>query len=146
VGVIADDIRRDTPDALIIVAGDFNARSPAWGDTRRNPRGQPLEDWMSGHGLGLLNTGHASTCVRPQGESVIDITMASPSAAHRVSSWRVIEDLRGETLSDHQYIEVVLGTARQPVQRPPSGGEKRWALTKLDDEKLEIALMATTWD
>jgi len=71
--------------------------------------------------------------------------MASPSAAHRVGSWRVIEDLRGETFSDHQYIEIVLGTARQPVRRPPSGGEKRWALTKLDDEKLEITLMATTW-
>lgn len=43
VGVIADDIRRDTPDALIIIAGDFNARTPAWGDRHRNPRELPLE-------------------------------------------------------------------------------------------------------
>jgi len=69
VGVIVDDIRRDAPDALIIMAGDFNARSPAWGDTRRNLKGQPLEDWMSGHGLSSLNVGRASTCVRPQGVS-----------------------------------------------------------------------------
>jgi len=48
-------------------------------------------------------------------------------------------------LSDHQYIEVILGTACQPVRRPPSGGEKRWALTKLDDERLETAFMATSW-
>jgi len=127
------------------VAGDFNARSPAWGDTRRNSRGQSLEDWMGGHGLSLLNVGRVSTCVRPQGESVIDITMASPSAAHKVSSWRVVDDLRGETLSDHRYIEIVLGTACQQVRRPTSGGEKRWVLTKLDGEKLETALMATSW-
>jgi len=43
-GAVVDDIFRGTPNALMIVAGDFNARSPAWGDTRRNPRGHPLEN------------------------------------------------------------------------------------------------------
>jgi len=61
-------------------------------------------------------------------------------------SWRVIEDLRVETLSDHQYIEVILRNTRQPLHRPPrGGGEKRWTLTKLDEEKLEAALMAVSW-
>jgi len=72
-GAVVDDIFRGTPNALMIVAGDFNARSPAWGDTRRNPRGHPLENWMSRHGLVLLNTGRASTCVRPQGRSIVPL-------------------------------------------------------------------------
>jgi len=62
-----------------------------------------------------------------------------------LSGWRVVGDSRGETLSDHQYIEFVLGTTRQQVRRPPRGGAPRWALTKLDGEKLEEALMAVSW-
>jgi len=54
--------------------------------------------------------------------------------------------MRGETLSDHLYVEVVLGTARQDVQRSSiRGSERRWALTKLDEEQLETALMGTSW-
>jgi len=101
---------------------------------------------MSRHGLVLLNTGHASTCVRPQGKSIVDITMASSSAAHKVNSWRVVDDLRGETLSDHRYLEVILGATRQRrIGSSNRGSERRWALTKLDEEKLEAALMATSW-
>jgi len=69
-----------------------------------------------------------------------------PECRTQVNSWHVIEDMRGET-SDHQYVEVVLGTACQQVRRSSTGGEgeKRWALTKLDVEKLETALMVITW-
>jgi len=55
----------------------------------------------------------------------VDITMVSPSAAQRVSCWRVVEDMRGETLSDHLYIEVVVGTTRQQVHRSSTEGEGR---------------------
>jgi len=49
-------------------------------------------------------------------------------------------------ISDHLYVEVVLGTARQDVQRSSiRGSERRWALTKLDEEQLETAFMATSW-
>lgn len=126
--MIVEDIRSDTPDAQIIVAGDFNARSPAWGDKRRNDRGNPLKMWMDGLGLQLLNRG--STCVRPQEGSVLDITMAFPSAAQG-AGWRVVLDMREETLSDHCYIEVVMGTARQPVLRPSMGGARYGPSLKL---------------
>lgn len=77
----------------------------------------------------------------------MDIMMASPSAVHKVSSWRVVQDMRGETLSDHLYIEMVLGTARQVVHRPSDkGSKKRWALTQLDEERLEAALTVTAWE
>lgn len=48
--------------------------------------------------------------------------MASPSVEHRMIDWRVIEDMRGETLSDHLYIEVVMETTRRPVPRSSTGG------------------------
>jgi len=38
VGVVVSDIMRDIPDAPLIVAGDFNAKSPAWGESRRDSR------------------------------------------------------------------------------------------------------------
>lgn len=65
-GVIVRDIKHDTPDAPIIVTGDFNAKSPVWGETRRDRRGTTLVGWASEHGLCILNRGRASTCVRPQ--------------------------------------------------------------------------------
>lgn len=66
VGMIADDIRCDTSDALIIIVGDFNARSPALGNRHRNSRGLPLEGWMDGHGL-VLHKGRINTCVSHKG-------------------------------------------------------------------------------
>jgi len=121
-GAVVQGILHDAP---IIVAGDFNAKSPAWGETRRDRRGNALVGWASEHGLCVLNRGRVSTCVRPQGESIVDITMGSPYAARMVSGWRVVKDMRGETLSDHLYIEVVLGTARRPFPRPPQGEGQR---------------------
>ena len=50
----------------------------------------------------LLNSGCTSTCVRWRGESIIDLSWASPPTARRVAGWRVMEDI--ETLSDHRYI------------------------------------------
>jgi len=71
--------------------------------------------------------------------------MGSRRTGDIVTDWRVVDDSRGETLSDHRYIVITIGTACQRLLRSlRGGGEKRWALTKLD-EKLETALRAVTW-
>lgn len=100
---------------------------------------------MDSLSLTILNRGQASTCVRPQEESIVDITIDFQGVAQLVTGWRVLEDV--ETLSDHLYIKMVLGTARQSVLRPPRGRgvSTRWALTKLNEEELETALTAVTW-
>jgi len=73
----------------IIVAGDFNAKSQLWGSPATDVKGHTLRDWAASLGLICLNTGSESTCVRPQGESIIDITWTSPPAAARVGGgWR----------------------------------------------------------
>ncbi|EFN77128.1 hypothetical protein EAI_10688, partial [Harpegnathos saltator] len=89
----------------VVVAGDFNAHSEEWGCSprQRDPRGNVVADWAAELGLVLMNTGSTCTCVRPGGgESVIDLTLASPSAARNFREW-VVEEER-ESLSDHRYV------------------------------------------
>ncbi|RLU14683.1 hypothetical protein DMN91_013075, partial [Ooceraea biroi] len=52
------------PRGLLLVAGDFNAKSALWGSRRPDAKGAVLADWAAGLGLHLLNVGSDSTCVR----------------------------------------------------------------------------------
>ncbi|XP_026823921.1 uncharacterized protein LOC113561604 [Ooceraea biroi] len=96
-------------------------------------------------GLCLLNTGSGSTCVHWQGESIVDLTWASPSLVRVVRGWEVV---RGETLSDHRHIWFSLALlGRSPLrcrggQRAPA---RRWVLGRLCEDTLVAALKATTW-
>ncbi|XP_025154147.1 uncharacterized protein LOC112588429 [Harpegnathos saltator] len=79
------------------------------------------------------------------GESIIDLTWATPAAMGRVQTWRVADEI--ETLSDHLIIEMELSVTPnglRPVQRKePRPG--RWSLAKLNREILEISLEGSTW-
>lgn len=57
----------------LIILGDFNARDYAWGDRITNNRGDKVLSWAVGNDLCLINEGK-TTCVRSQGNSVIDLT------------------------------------------------------------------------
>ncbi|EFN83176.1 hypothetical protein EAI_12050, partial [Harpegnathos saltator] len=70
---------------------------------QRDPRGRVVADWAAGLGLELMNMGSTSTCVQPgAGESVIDLTWASPSAVR--DFWEWVVELERESLSDHRYV------------------------------------------
>ncbi|VVC87660.1 unnamed protein product, partial [Leptidea sinapis] len=101
--------------------GDFNCRSRSWGDTMTRVRGAPLVAWAAELGLVVLNTGGVATCVRPQGASIVDITLVSPEASCRVIGWRVVEDV--EALSDHWYIRlgVLTSSCCSAPGVPPEG-------------------------
>ncbi|EFN76639.1 hypothetical protein EAI_06108, partial [Harpegnathos saltator] len=88
----------------VVIAGDFNTHSEGWGCSlrQRDPRGEAMIDWTAGLDLLLMNMESASICVRPGGQSVIDLTWATPSAAWMFQEWMV--EVEGETLSDHRYI------------------------------------------
>ncbi|XP_046974741.1 uncharacterized protein LOC124541012, partial [Vanessa cardui] len=51
----------------VIVAGDFNAKSTAWGSPATDARGEVLEEWAVSSGLTAINRGSESTCLRQQG-------------------------------------------------------------------------------
>lgn len=59
-------VRRAAP-AQVLLMGDLNAKSDAWGSPVTDARGAALADWVATVGLEILNRGHANTCVRHQG-------------------------------------------------------------------------------
>lgn len=99
---LGDEMRR-MGGRQVIVCGDFNAKSVAWGSPRTNRRGELVEEWAAESDMRLINMGLEPTCVRAQGESFIDLTWASPDLMERIKNWRVMQE---ETLSDHAYIRM----------------------------------------
>ncbi|XP_026331708.1 uncharacterized protein LOC113239056 [Hyposmocoma kahamanoa] len=137
-------VRRAAPTPVLVL-GDFNAKSAAWGSPVTNTRGPELENWAAVLGLAILNRGHANTCVRRNGGSIVDVTFATPSLAARVSGWQVLED--EETLSDHKYIRMRVSHTPPTTasNTAPGGGFPKWALTRLDLELAEEAAMVQAW-
>ncbi|CAK1600725.1 unnamed protein product [Parnassius mnemosyne] len=127
----------------VLVLGDFNAKDLAWGSRHTDVRGRMVEDWALETGLVVLNRGSVPTCVRMRGESVVDISFASPALSPRAIDWRVMEGV--ETYSDHRYIRFDVSTqpSSAPVQQAPSG--PRWALKQLDRELLLEASIVQAW-
>ncbi|XP_011858731.1 PREDICTED: uncharacterized protein LOC105556255 [Vollenhovia emeryi] len=127
----------------ILVAGDFNAKSALWGSRRPDAKGAEVEAWADRLGLHLMNTGTTSTCVRPQGESIVDITWISPAATRIVTAWRVAEDI--VLLSDHLPLEMEIRLAPVGGVGPEDGRPLRWSIKKMDPDKLQASLAAETW-
>lgn len=66
---------------------------------------------------------------------------------NRIDQWRVTDH---ETLSDHKYIMMRVNVARQRVLSRAQGEDdeepaKRWALKKLDTDRLMAAVASATW-
>lgn len=94
---LSDEVRR-LNGRKVIVCGDFNSKSIAWGSPRTDRRGKMVEEWAAEVDMRLVNTGLEPTCIRAQGESYIDLTWASPDMMGKIRDWQV---LKHETLSDH---------------------------------------------
>jgi len=130
----------------LIIAGDWNAKSNAWGAT--DARGEVLDDWITGLGLECINRGRA-LCVRWQGGSVVDVTFATPAAARLIDDWWVEEEV--ESLSDHKYVRMDISAAT--LKTPGSTGHPseasvrppRWALKKIDTDALKAAAIVVAW-
>ncbi|XP_011159070.2 uncharacterized protein LOC105195390 [Solenopsis invicta] len=130
----------------IIVGGDFNAHAVAWGSPTTNSRGRLTLEWAAGLDLALLNRGRVSTFVGGRGESIVDLTWASPGALGRVSAWRMEAAPLGE-LTDHRLIEMEVASTPAEVRARTRRqiAERRWVLRKLYQEALEVCLTMSTW-
>jgi hypothetical protein len=100
---VAHCIRGYLPCPLLVL-GKFNARQRAWNDRLDNAQGETVLDWAATLDLRLLNRGFVPTCVRWQGESIVDLSWATPSALAMVSGWRVAEEV--VSLSDHRHVRM----------------------------------------
>lgn len=125
-----------------IIAGDFNARSTLWGDTKTTPIGILLETRFNRLDLRLANQGEKPTCVRPQGKSVIDLTWTSPGLIGRIREWNVYGN--SESLSDHLYIGFKIKTDQHlPENRI---GNKKWNINKINIDLFHAVLTQRTWN
>ncbi|RLU15957.1 hypothetical protein DMN91_011715 [Ooceraea biroi] len=131
----------------VLIAEDFNAKPCVWGFPRSDAKDEALVDWEPTLGLCVLNTGSESTCVRWQGGSIVDLTLANPAAVRRVSGWRVESGL--ETFSDHVYIFMALapplGTNPPPRRSVKGGRPRRWKVKEMCGDTLIASLLAATW-
>ncbi|XP_070529759.1 uncharacterized protein [Cardiocondyla obscurior] len=141
-----DGVIRQLLPRPILVAGDFNAKSLAWGCPRPDRRGDITTEWADSLSLSLINEGNVPTCIAWRGESIVDLTWASPSMRTLVYNWRVADDV--DSLSDHRYIFMTLSATRSALQTRSSAEVprgRRWALRSLDQDKFLAALESSTW-
>lgn len=120
----------------LIVAGDFNARSPEWGMRTANSRGRQITQMAARAGLVIANVGDTTTFRRAGCEGTIpDITLVSERFANRIKYWKVLEVY---TASDHQYISYSyeVNGANSDEAIPRGTGTRKWNSRKLNTEKL----------
>lgn len=139
---VRECIRRCLPRPTLIM-GDFNAHSLEWGCARDNIKGQTILEWAAELDLRLLNRGVVSTCVRWQGESVVDLSWATPSALSIVSGWRVADEI--VTLSDHRHIVLDLNLGVTSSRQDSQSTSRRWSLKSLNRDMLEAAAITADW-
>lgn len=127
----------------VVLCGDFNAHSMAWGSKYESCKGNRLVRWTEINNLVLINEGDSPTCVRPQGTSIIDLTWSTPVLANKIKEWKVEEDML--SLSDHSYItfRIAIGRINKVESKVGRKVTKslRWKMDTLDqrmyDEVLE---------
>lgn len=114
-------------------------------------------EWAAGLDLFLLNCGNVSTCVRRQGESVVDFLWASPPTAMLVENWRVMDE--EETLSNHRYLLIrfclsmfAKSTSGRGWNILPASEDitrnqlfRRWAVRKINQNLLLVAAHVVAW-
>ncbi|GAB1860790.1 Reverse transcriptase [Camponotus japonicus] len=132
-----DDMITEAHDYKVIVGGDFNAKSTLWGAPRTDTRGDRLERWCSTQDLIILNQGNKPTCIRHQGQSIVDLTWCNSVARPSIVSWDVLDT---ETLSDHVYIAFEIDVSRDPLITRKKKKYQRWSYKKMDCDKFREAL------
>ncbi|XP_070518826.1 uncharacterized protein [Cardiocondyla obscurior] len=84
----------------VMIVGNFNARSTLWSDVVTNWRGELLQELVVNLDISILNN-NIPTCVRPQGSSIIDLTLVTRDLGNSIVGWRVYDyDIN---LSDHRW-------------------------------------------
>ena len=99
----------------IIWGGDVNAKHIAWGSKTTDSRRKVLLDLINCHGLVILNTGNSPTWSNVSSNSVIDISVCSPSLLNSIQDWKVGQS---DCHSDHELLSFSSSlTAPSPMKK-----------------------------
>lgn len=139
------------PGLDLVIAGDFNARSTAWGDCITTNRGRALAEFADSLGLVLMNVGRDKTFFGRGRGSCVDVTFASEHTGRRIRGWTVRTD--EENTSDHYCLCYSLLSHRLPRGPPTDSstnqglrrGFSGWKTEGMDGDLLTAALVATVW-
>lgn len=127
-----------TAHGEILVTGDFNAKSPEWGDHRFDRRGELVSQLLVKWKFTVANSGNSPTFQRGEARSVIDLTFSTEKLARKIKNWEVLED---ETLSDHLYIYFVTVTEERGEKEVRAKScKKKWNIKHADWQKFRESL------
>ena len=124
--------RSGTPGRGVILAGDFNSKSPAWGGKVADRRGHACMALLARLGLVPIRVRGRCTFRTGRGSSFIDVLSVDRSLAGLV---RKSEVLRHFTASDHLYVRHTLakpGVAR----RSPGDGWTPYSMKDVAPESI----------
>jgi hypothetical protein len=101
----------------IIISIDSNAHSGVWFDRNEDENGEIINDFISTNNYILLNNNQSIATFHTERnnriiESSIDSTITSLNISSIIHNWQVIET---DSLSDHRYIQFVIGTQPQDI-------------------------------
>lgn len=85
----------------VIISGDFNAKSKAWGGTKTDRRGRMQSEVLDRNHLASIRIGKGSTFQRGNRRSFLDIMSVSGSLFKMHKRSVILEDC---SASDHSYV------------------------------------------
>ncbi|KAL4123012.1 hypothetical protein QTP88_015245 [Uroleucon formosanum] len=142
---LEDSIRTVQQGTPVLVTGDLNARSAAWGDWVDNRRGEELGLLIESLGLVIANTGSTPTFTRGAG-SIVDVTLSCDFPAASITDWRVLESLFNN--SDHHYIRFSLTPGRDLARATSAttAGQRAWNTAGgVDNDSFLAGLVLAEW-
>ena len=124
-----------------LIGGDFNSKSPEWCESHLDRRILGGE-MVNRNDPTILNQGREFTFRRGAGGLIIDLTIAAPHLASRISDWSFLEVI---TLSDHRCIEFDSEQRCQAVDkaRVSEGRSPSCNTRQLCRERLRVHLQTT---
>ena len=128
------EISLKTTRKELLIAGDFNGKSPEWGEHRADKRGDIVCEFVARNNLVILNIGSENTFRRGDAASIIDLTIGSTNIVRNIEDWKVLGE---ETLSDHQYIGFVVipkHKKKQTGANRKNTGQPSWNVNKLNED------------
>ena len=126
-----------------ILAGDFNARSPAWDpwvSGRRNAG--TTERLIERHDLIINNNDHQSTRWGKNCKSIIDLTLSTRQVG-ALTAWDIDSNLA--TTSDHEVIVFAWAQLRATAATEEATATPNWNIGRLYAEKQAMEEAAEHW-
>ena len=93
----------------VLAMMDSNSHSESlWSSKLTDNRGRDWEEYIGeARDITVLNKGDQFTYMSKKGQSIIDVTLATPKVAEKISQWEVVDSV---PLSDHLSIEMLFNS------------------------------------